>query len=169
MEIKKMPIKYNFTKGNNRRIEFIVIHDTGNPKAGANALMHYKYFAATDRGASAHYFVDDKEIIQIIDDKDIAWHVGDAKNPPVINGAIPKNANSIGIEICINEDGDYFKALQNAIELTKYLMQQYNIPPERVIRHYDVSGKICPQSMSGFNGKNYTWVLWKWFKKQIAK
>lgn len=167
--IEKMLIRYNYTKSDKRKIEFIVIHDTGNPKTGANALMHYQYFNATNRDASAHYFVDDKRIIQTVEDVDIAWHCGDTQTPPLIAGSRPKNANSIGIEICINEDGDYFKALQNTIELTKFLMQKYGIPPERVIRHYDVSGKICPQSMSGFNGKDYTWVVWKWFKNQLTK
>lgn len=169
MEIVKKLIKRNFTPATNRKIEFIVIHDTGNPSAGANAEMHYKYFDSADRNASAHYFVDDKQIIQIIEDEDIAWHIGDAKNPPTIDGVRPRNSNAIGIEICINEDGDYFKAVQNALWLTKELMKKYNLPPSRVIRHHDVSGKICPQSMSGFNGTSYTWVVWKWFKKQLTK
>ena len=41
----------------------------------------------------------------------------------------------------------YFKdaTVKNTVELTKYLMKKYNIPVERVIRHYDVTGKICPE------------------------
>jgi len=54
--IEKMLIKYNYTKGDKRKIEFIVIHDTGNPTRGANALKHYQYFNATNRNASAHLF-----------------------------------------------------------------------------------------------------------------
>ena len=41
----------------------------------------------------------------------------------------------------------YFEdaTVKNTVELTKYLMKKYNIPVERVIRHYDVTGKICPE------------------------
>ena len=61
------------------------------------------------------------------------------------------NQNSIGVEICINVDGDYDKAIANAVELTKQLMSKYNIPPERVVRHYDASRKTCPGAISGNN------------------
>ena len=37
------------------------------------------------------------------------------------------------------------KTIANVIELTKYLMEKYDIPSENVIRHYDVTGKICPR------------------------
>ena len=41
----------------------------------------------------------------------------------------------------------YFEdaTVRNTVKLTKYLMKKYNIPSERVIRHYDVTGKICPE------------------------
>ena len=37
------------------------------------------------------------------------------------------------------------ETIANAIELTKYLMEKYDIPVENVIRHYDVTGKMCPR------------------------
>ena len=43
------------------------------------------------------------------------------------------------------------KALDNAVKLAKILMRKYNIPVERVIRHYDVTGKMCP-GMKNWNG-----------------
>lgn len=165
MEIKRMLVEHNFNKAPNRVIKFIVIHDTGNTDIGANAEMHYKYFSQP-RNASAHYFVDESQIIQIVDDADVAWHCGAVK-PKSVDGIPVLNTNSIGIEICINKDGDYVKAVQNALELTKMLMKKYDVPAKRVVRHYDVSGKICPQSMSGYNGHNFTWVLWNWFKHQL--
>ena len=76
---------------------------------------------------------------------------------------IATNANTISIEICsnlkkgyghnvVNHGGWYFTeaALDNAVRLAKILMRKFNIPIERVIRHYDVSGKICP-SVLGWN------------------
>lgn len=65
------------------------------------------------------------------------WQVGDGKG---IYGIT--NQNSIGIEICVNANGDYNKAFNKTVELIKYLMGELGIPAERVVRHYDASGKI---------------------------
>ena len=45
-----------------------------------------------------------------------------------------------------NHEGWYFteETLNNAVRLAKILMKKYNIPIERVVRHYTISGKICP-------------------------
>ena len=72
------------------------------------------------------------------------------------------------ITLCINlkeqnSDGNYNTAFQNAVELTKYLMKELNIPLEKVVRHYDASRKNCPASMSK-NG----WALWDTFKKSLT-
>ena len=73
-----------------------------------------------------------------------------------------RNANSIGIEMCINSDGDFNKTYSNTLKLTKYLMEKYNIPLENVVRHYDASRKICPNSMSKNN-----WEKWNKFKEDL--
>ena len=47
-----------------------------------------------------------------------------------------------------DQNGQYYinQATQNtAVELIKILMEKYSIPIENVIRHYDVTGKICPE------------------------
>lgn len=58
------------------------------------------------------------------------------------------NANTLNIELCdVVKNGKYDvteKTLENAIELTRSYMQKYNIPIDRVIRHFDVTGKHCP-------------------------
>lgn len=72
------------------------------------------------------------------------------------------NYNSIGIELCVNSDGDYNKAFDNTIKLTKMLMKKYNIPASRVVRHYDASRKMCPYSMSSNN-----WAKWNQFKNSL--
>lgn len=157
MDITKKLIKYNFASRKGTKTKYIVIHDTGNKNKGANAEAHFKYFNGGNRNASAHYFVDDKEILQLVEDADSAWHVGDGKGKYGIT-----NANSIGIEICVNVDGNYDKAVQNTIELTKGLMLKHNIAIDKVIRHYDASRKNCPASMS----KN-SWKAWDEFKRQL--
>lgn len=75
LPIQKKLIKYNFN-ANVNKIMYIVIHDTSNKSSTATAINHYNYFSGGNRGASAHYFIDKDNIIQIIEDKDAAWHVG---------------------------------------------------------------------------------------------
>lgn len=63
-----------------------------------------------------------------------------------------------------NDSNYYFttKTLNNAIRLNLYLMQKYNIPIDRVIRHYDVNGKECP-GVIGWNGKcDADWKHFLW-------
>ena len=157
LPINKKLIKYNHSSRNGQAIKYIVIHDTGNPRAGADALAHYQYFNGGDRQASAHYFVDDKRIVQTVGEDRASWHCGDGGGKYDVT-----NSNSIGVEICINADGDYDRAVDNTIELTKYLMAKHSIPPERVVRHYDASRKICPNTMSQNN-----WARWNAFKEAL--
>ncbi len=158
MKINKKQIAYNRTARKQNPI-YIVIHDTGNTGKGANANAHFNYFNGGNRNSSADFFVDDTQVLQVNDyTKYYTWHCGDGKGKYGIT-----NSNSIGIEICINSDGNYNIAFQNAVELTKHLMKELNIPVERVVRHYDASRKNCPASMSGNN-----WELWSKFKEALV-
>ncbi len=134
----------NYETGSISRVKYIVIHYTANN--GDTAYGNTSYFKSVYRDASAHYFVDENEIWQCVEDKNIAWHVGanSYKHPYC------RNSNSIGIEMCSRKYGNgqyYFmeKTVDNAVELVKYLMAKYNVPTENVRRHYDVTGKICPE------------------------
>lgn len=159
LNIEKKQIAYNRVS-RNTEIKYIVIHDTGNKSKGANADAHFKYFNGGNRSSSADFFVDDTKILQVNDyTKYYTWQVGDGKGKYGIT-----NSNSIGIEICVNADGDYEKAFANAAELTKYLMKELNIPIERVVRHYDASRKNCPASMNS-NG----WYKWTVFKESLQE
>ena len=157
MKINKKQIAYNISK-RNTAATYIVIHDTGNKNRGADAEAHFKYFNGGNRNSSADFFVDDKQALQVNDYiKNYTWHCGDGKGKYGIT-----NANSIGIEICVNSDGNYEKAYANAIELTKQLMKELNITADRVVRHYDASRKNCPASMS-----SQSWALWNDFRKAL--
>ena len=127
--------------------KYIVIHETANTRAGANADAHARLQASgNSRSASWHYQVDDKEIIQSFSDDAQCWHAGNRYY----------NQNSIGIEICVNSDGDFKKAVDNAVKLTKYLMDKYNIPASNVIQHNQASGKDCPRYLrSGEKGVSW--------------
>ena len=140
-------------------IKYIVIHDTGNTRSGANAEMHYKYFNSGDRGSSADIFIDDKEVLKINDYyKFFSWHCGDGRGQYGIT-----NSNSIGIELCINSDGNYDKMLESAVIVVKILMKELDIPADKVVRHYDASRKNCPGTFAAGD-----WARWKQFKNRIT-
>lgn len=164
--------KINFTdKNDTGRIKYIVIHYFGGLATAENLA---KYWARTYAGASAHYAVGHAgEIFQIVEDDDTAWHCG-AKS---YKHAECRNSNSIGIEMAVKKystatmsanDKDWYfteETVQATIELTRLLMKKYNIPADRVIRHYDVTGKICPNPYI-FNVFEATWQK---FKAAIAQ
>ena len=144
MNITKLLTKTNFRKGSNKINKYIVIHYVG---ATGGAEANCRYFLSNYRGASAHYFVGHSgEIFQCVEDKDIAWHCGASS----YKHSYCRNTNSIGIELCCKKKSDgtwYFEeaTVKAAIELTRELMKKYNIPIDNVIRHYDVTGKMCPE------------------------
>ncbi len=151
-------IKYNRSNRGGTPIRYIVVHDTGNPSRGANATAHYNYFNGGDRSSSADFFVDDTQVLCVNDYyKYYTWHCGDGRGKYGIT-----NRNSVGIEFCINVDSDRDKTLERTAQLVRELMQELNIPIDRVVRHYDASRKNCPQSMSG-NG----WAQWYKFKEKL--
>ena len=158
MEIIKDITNTNRTISNNRKIEYLVIHYVG---AVSTARNNASYFKNTYRGASAHYFVDDNEVVQVVEDKDIAWH---CRNDVYYSGA--RNSNSLSIEMCcykmsngnLNVSSD---TESRAIELSKELIQKYNIPIENVVRHYDVTHKNCPAPFVSDEEK------WNNFKKKL--
>ena len=157
MTIHTKQIAFNRTTRTDK-IKYIVIHDTGNKSRGANADAHFNYFNGGDRGSSADFFVDDTQILQVNDyNKYYTWHCGDGNGKYGIT-----NNNSVGVEICVNSDGDYDIAFQKTVELVKMLMDTLNLPIDRIVRHYDASRKNCPASMSGDN-----WALWNAFKGQL--
>lgn len=159
MDINFKQIQYNRSTRTLQPI-FIVLHDTGNKGKGANANAHFNYFNSGNRDSSADFFVDDTQVLQVNDyTKYYTWHCGDGRGKYGIT-----NSNSIGIEICINCDGNYSRAVDNAVQLTKHLMTELNVDASHVVRHYDASRKNCPQSMSSND-----WSLWKEFKKRLIE
>ena len=149
-------------------IKYIVIHYTGND--GDTDENNGKYFAREVVQVSSHYFVDDDSVTQSVPDNYIAWHCGTKKT---YKHKECRNANSIGIEICDDvKNGTIYpstKTIENAIELTEMLMEKYNVPKENVIRHYDVTGKLCPAYWSGNTANNNKWKSEFWNKLGAAK
>lgn len=156
LPIKKMISKYNNSSRNGQTIKYLVFHYTGNE--GDTAENNAKYFNKGNQGASAHYFVSDEQIYQVVEDNRAAWSVGDGNGKYGIT-----NSNSINIEMCCWTDGTVSeKTENNALELGKYLMKKHGIPIENVVRHYDASRKVCP------NWSDNNWSRWIDFKNKLV-
>lgn len=165
------PLSVHISKLPNREIKYLAIHFTAGSKSVAGVAQNmYNTFVA--RPASADFGVDDRDIVQFNPDikNYYCWAVGDKKNPyssgGILNGKA-NNKNTISIEICStcfpatasaismpNHSGWKFSeaALNNATKLAKIIMKKYNIPIENVVRHYDITGKLCP-GIIGWNNE----------------
>lgn len=147
-------------------IEYIVLHytaSTSSKKGRARATA--KYFANSDRNASADFIVDDEEIVQYNPSpiSRYTYAVGGNKYKSLTNVLAGKfygsctNANSISIEMCSSkqntkslsaDDKDWSitdSVVENTLKLVLFLMSKYNIDLEHVITHNEVTGKLCPQ------------------------
>lgn len=148
LKIQKKLTPYNYTAMNNKKNLYIVVHYVGAVSTAKNNAI---YYASQKLEASAHYFVDETSIWQSVEDKDRAWHCGgglQGKNGHTFH-KICTNSNSIGIEMCVKKtsSGEWYfepETVENTVDLVKMLMKKHNVPIDRVIRHYDVTGKTCP-------------------------
>lgn len=164
INIIKMPLGVHISKAPNREIKYLAIHFTAGSSSKAGSAKSVKH-VFEQRKASADFCVDDRDMVQFNPDLHnyYCWAVGDGNGKYGVT-----NKNSISIEICSslkkgtsaavpNHSGWYFTdaALENAVKLSKYLMKKYNIPIERVIRHYDASRKSCPGLVGWNDGTLY--------------
>lgn len=139
-------------------VKKIVIHWVGN--ASSTAKNNRNYFEGLKAGtnkvyASSHYIIGlAGEIIQCIPEDEMAYHANSA------------NDYSIGIENCHPDWSGKFNNLtyKSLVALCADLCYRYKLDPETdVIRHYDVTGKMCPL----YYVKNIT--AWKQLKKDVLK
>lgn len=147
---------------NTANIKYLVYHYTSND--GDTDERNATYFHNNVVKASAHYFVDDDSVTQSVYDDYVAWSVGgkcQSNHHPLYK--VCTNSNSISIEMCDTVKNGKVElteaTMANAIELGKVIMKKYNIPIDRVIRHYDVNGKACP-NCNGLLDDN-TWYAFR--------
>ena len=119
---------------------YITVHETANRQRGAGAANHAN-LQSNGFTASWHIQVDDTEAIRSWPDSVRCQHAGDGRGPG--------NMQSIGIEICVNQDSDYNQALANAADVVKQLRAEHGIPADRVRQHNAWSGKNCPRILRG--------------------
>lgn len=117
-----------------RRIEYIVVHNTGNPTSTARQERNWLTNPSNKVTASFHYAVDDNNIIQCIPDDEVTWQAGDGQGKGNING--------LSFEIC--ESGNYKQAEANAVKFIAEKLIEYGLTIDKVKPHKFFSGKNCP-------------------------
>ena len=145
-----MPAHRTNTWSRNRLpFEFIVLHYVG---AVSTARDNGTYYGRESYiGASAHFFVDEHEIVSSVPLNLAAGHCGvDYSGGKAPFWSKLTNKKSIGIEMCCKKDsrGNWYiepETVTRTVALVKWLMQEYNIDINHVIRHYDVCWKTCPE------------------------
>ena len=120
----------------------ICIHYTGDVGAGADRLAQFYSNVAAgmfpdkpQNWTSTQYIVGlNGEVIRIVPDNEISY------------AASGKNSGTIHIEVCYKQSsGEFEQSSKDALrELVLSLMQKYNLPSYKVVRHYDLTGKLCP-------------------------
>ena len=122
------------------KINSVVIHYVGNP--GTTAHANRNYFESLASGlenayASSHFLVGlEGEVIQCVPLTEIAY----ASNT--------RNGDTVSIEVCHPDETGEFSPVtyQRTVELTAWLCREFRLDPSQdIIRHYDVTGKICPK------------------------
>ncbi len=115
----------------------VVIHYTG--QAGVSAEATRSEFDKLDEGekgtAGSHFIIGiDGTVIQCIPLSEISYAAG------------TNRTDVISIECChIDAGGKFSNATYEAlVRLTKWLLDTYDLEPETVLRHYDVTGDRCP-------------------------
>lgn len=145
-----------YEKPNDDNPLFIVVHETGIRTPGINAkyyseFQYNKAYVAdeVDAWTSWHYTVDDHSIYQSYLDQSECWNAGDG------------DIYGIGIEMCINADGNYNASLINNARLIASLLIKHNLGMKSLKMHHDYSAKPCPETMLQNR-------LWFNFLKMIA-
>lgn len=159
---------YSQTRRTADKIKYLVVHYTANN--GDTARNNCNYYHENVVKASAHFFVDDKEVCCCVPWDNIAWHCGGKKYPHSAGGAVfgfCTNSNSIGIELCSRktDTGIYYftdEVIERAAKFIAQQMKIYGLGIERVVRHYDVTGKYCPAPFID------SWE-WKDFKTKVME
>lgn len=126
------------TNGKNNARKYIVVHETDNTRAGADADAHARLqMNGNSRAASWHWQVDEQEAVQSFEHFWACWAAG----------TFTGNNQGIQVEICVNSDGNYHNSLQNAASLVAKIMKDENIPISNVVQHHYFSGKNCPRNI----------------------
>lgn len=147
-------------------VKFIVAHDTGNPKSTAAQNVSYYRNSKNDMSASAHIFVDDKEIIECVPaltgTPEKAWHVW--YNVTTDNQLFGANANdaAIGVEYCYGGSINADEAYKRYVWVIAFICWKFKIDPAKSVTGHcflDPTRKTDPVSGLGQSRRTYDQLL----------
>lgn len=137
-----------------KKIKGIVVHYTANP--GSTAAENRNYFEGLkdshETKVSSHFVIGiEGEIVQCIPSSEIAY----ASNS--------RNDDTLSIECCHkDETGEFTEATYDSlVKLVGWLCYRFGLESSDVIRHYDVTEKICPKYFVDHPD------AWEQFKKDV--
>lgn len=143
-EMLLTPNEYSRPQTALNKVNGVVIHYTANP--GTDALANRNYFEGLKDGktysngnyiyTSSNFIIGlNGDIIQCIPLNEVAY---------ASNG---RNEDTISIEVCHPDETGKFtdKSYKSLVKLTAWICSEYNLKKDEIIRHYDVTGKICPK------------------------
>ena len=126
----------------------VILHWTANLNLAANAVANRRYFENNPKlKAGAHYVVDDHQIVRCVPELEVAYHAGGTTYTEFARKTFGSalHASTIGIEMCVNSDGDFGATYRHTVELTADIVRRRKIPQEMILRHHDITGKDCPK------------------------
>lgn len=120
---------------------FLVLHDTGNDGSTAKGNVSYYKNSANVESASAHTFVDDKDIIECIPvATERAWHV--LYNKTIDNKLFGHDANdyAIGVELCYSTKGKFStkEAYKRYVWYVAKLCVDFKLDPNKHITGHEI-------------------------------
>lgn len=131
------PNPYSRPQKTLKQVKGIVVHYTANP--GTTAENNHDYFEGLaytkTTSVSSHFIIGlEGEIIQCIPLTEIAY----ASNE--------RNKDTISIECCHPDETGKFndETYESLVALTAALCHEYHLEEEDIIRHYDITQKLCP-------------------------
>lgn len=158
------------TSGSKRRsgkrinpdVKFIVAHDTGNPNSSAAGNVRYYENSRNEISASAHLFVDDREIIEciptLIGPPEKAWHV--LYGVPTDNELFGFNANdaAIGVEYCYGDRINADESYARYIWLMAFICFKFNLDPKSsVVGHFFLDPQRKTDPVTGLANSRRTY------------
>lgn len=137
-----------------KNVKGVVVHYTANP--GTDSLQNRNYFenlkSSRTTKASSHFVIGlQGDIVQCIPTSEVAY----ASNE--------RNEDTISVEVCHPDETGKFnkKSYHSLVKLVAYLVCEYDLEYEDILRHYDVTGKNCPKYFVEHEDK------WDNFKRDV--
>lgn len=142
------------------KVKFLVAHEVG---ATSTADANRNYFNNHQPLASAHTFIDDKKILEIVPLWEKAWHVHYDK--PTDNKMFGDDANdcAIGVELCRTS---FKESYDRYVWYFAYLCRKFALDPRKhIVSHkvLDPERRSDPESWLNPNG-----VSWSNFINHVA-